>query len=105
MGYLLDKNATGKCSHGASASPVVGNPRVKIGGVEVLTIATQFTISGCSNMAGNTPFPCLLGVFASGATRVKAGGMAVLLESSTPTNVPTGASTTITNTQARVKGI
>ena len=106
MGFLLYDKATGLCSHGGSAQPLAGNPRVKLGGQPVLTVASQVAISGCPNtLPGPVPFPCVLGVFASGATRVKVMGLPVLLDTSRATNLPTGASTTITSTQARVRGI
>lgn len=105
MAYLLDEAVTGTCTHGGSAMPIVGNPRVKLAGKPVLTVASQLAISGCPNNVGGSPVPCVLATFASGATRVKVMGMAVLLDTSTPSNVPTGASTTLTEPQARVKGI
>ena len=104
MAYILNKAATGTCSHGGSASPTAGIPRVKLGGTEVLTVATQFTVSGCSNMLGQSPFPCVIGIVPVGATRVKVMGVPVLLDSGKPQNVPTGVATTIINTQMRVKG-
>jgi len=105
MAYLLNESATGTCSHGGSATPIVGNPRVKIAGSAVLTVMSQLSIAGCSNNpTGSSPLPCLIALFALGATRVKVMGMAVLLDSSSPTNIPTGASTTISEPQTRVKG-
>jgi hypothetical protein len=56
-------------------------------------------------MVGSAKFPCVLGVFTKGATRVKVMGLPVLLDTSKATNVPTAVSTTITSTQSRVKGI
>jgi hypothetical protein len=105
MAFLLHDKATGKCSHGASAKPVIGNPRVRLGGQPVLTVASPFTVASCPNMVGSVKFPCVIGVFGKGATRVKVMGQPVLLDTSKATNLPTGASTTITSTQARVKGI
>lgn len=105
MGFLLHDKATGQCSHGASAQPLAGNPRVKLGGQPVLTVASPFAISSCPNIVGSVKFPCVVGVAAAGATRVKVMGQPVLLDTSKATNLPTGASTTITSTQGRVKGI
>jgi hypothetical protein len=105
MAFLLHDKATGKCSHSGSAQALIGNPRVKLGGQPVLTVASPFVISGCPNVVGPVKFPCILGVFAKGATRVKVMGLPVLLDTSKPTNLPTGASITITSTQARVRGI
>lgn len=105
MGFLLHLQATGECSHHAPAKPILGNPRVRLGGQPVLTEVSPFSITGCPNRAGSVPFPCLIGLFARGATRVKVMGLPVLLDSSQPFNLPTGAKTTINTTQSRVKGI
>jgi hypothetical protein len=105
MAFLLHDKAIGKCSHGGSAKPLIGNPRVKLSGQAVLMVVSPFVISNCPNMAGASKFPCIVGLFAKGTTRVKVMGLPVLLDTSKPTNLPTGASTTITSTQARVKGI
>ncbi|MBX3158035.1 MAG: hypothetical protein KF773_18850 [Deltaproteobacteria bacterium] len=105
MAYLLNKDVVAQCSHGGPAQPIAGNPRVKVGGAEVLTVATQFSVSGCSNNpTGTSPLPCVLGTFPAGATRVKVGGVPVLLDSGSATVVPTGASLTLANPQQRVKG-
>jgi len=104
MAFLLNMRATGKGSHGAEAKPTTGNPRVKIAGSEVLTVATQFTVQSCSNVVASSPFPCVIAMFPQGATRVKVGGMAVLLDSSTATILPTGVTLEITNPQKHVKG-
>lgn len=105
MAYLLTMRASGRCAHAGAAAPIAGNPRVKLGGDPVLTVATQLAITGCPNTVGSSPFPCAIAQFASGATRVKIMGQPVLLDSSAPKNLPTGASTTITNPQTRVKGL
>jgi hypothetical protein len=105
MAYLLDESVLGTCAHGGSAKPIAGNPRVKLAGTPVLTVASQLVISGCPNNVSSSPVPCVLATFTSGATRVKVMGQPVLLDTSTPSNVPTGASTTLTEPQARVKGI
>lgn len=105
MACLLDKTTTGQCTHGGSAQPLVANPRVKINGNPVLTVATQFAVAGCPNVVGTSPFPCVLGAFAAGATRVKVMGMPVLLDTSQATTTPTGVTLTLINAQQRVKGM
>lgn len=106
MAYLLNAALSGICSHGGNASAIVGNPRVKVDGSPVLTIASQLSIAGCTNNpSGTSPMPCTLATYSVGATRVKCMGVAVLLDSSSSTNIPTGASTTITKAQSRVKGL
>jgi len=105
MAFLLHQQARGQCSHGASASPIAGNPRVKLGGQPVLTTASVFAIKSCPNMLGSVKFPCVIGVSPTGAARVKVMGFPVLLDSGKPRNLPTGATTTIAKTQTRVKGM
>jgi uncharacterized Zn-binding protein involved in type VI secretion len=105
MAFLLDQNTIAQCSHGGSAKPLAGNPRVKVGGAPVLTVATQFAVSGCPYMVGNSPFPCVLATFAAGATRVKVAGAPVLLDASSATVTPTGVTLTLTPAQQRVQGV
>jgi hypothetical protein len=105
MAFLLHQQARGECSHHATAAPIAGNPRVKLGGQPVLTTLSQLAITACPNKLGSSPFPCLVAVYAAGATRVKVMGAPVLLDTSKPTNLPTAATTTIKTTQSRVKGI
>jgi hypothetical protein len=106
MGHLLTKGATGTCSHGGNATPIAGNPRVQIAGNPVLTMASQLSIAGCpNNPSGVSPLPCVIAMFTSCATRVTVNKVPVLLKSSSTTNLPTGASTTITEPQTRVKGL
>ena len=105
MAALLTKGAVGICSHGGNATPTAGNPRVKIAGQAVLTVASQLSIAGCpNNPTGLSPLPCVIAMFTSCAMRVKVDNVPVLLKSSSTTNLPTGASTTIIEPQTRVKG-
>lgn len=108
MAYPLNETTSGTCSHSGNAQPIpgTGSPRVRIAGTPVLTVMSPLMIAGCpNNPTGVSPLPCVLGMFASGATRVKVMGMPVPLDSSSPTNIPTGASETTTKRQARVKGV
>ena len=106
MAYLLTKAATGTCSHGATATPISGNPRVQVGGSPVLTLASLFSIAGCQNRPTPlTPLPCVIAMFTSCATRVTVMGVPVLLSSSSTTNIPTGASTKVNEPQTSVKGV
>jgi hypothetical protein len=108
MAFLLNESASEICSHGGDARslPKTGNPRVKVDGSPVLTVMSQLLIAGCpNNPTGVSPLPCVLAVFAAGASRVKVMNMPVLLDARPPTNTPTGASTTVVQLQARVKGV
>lgn len=103
-GYILHQGATVLCSHGGQAQPTVTDMRVKVGGQAVVTQPAPFTVSGCSfppPTAGNGP--CVTASWVSAATRVKAGGMPVLLQDSQAICTPTGTPLSVAMTQVRVK--
>jgi hypothetical protein len=105
MGYILHQGAQVMCAHAGQAQPTVTNPKVKVGGQEVVTQSSTYTISGCSMPpppSGNGP--CVTAQFTTAAVRVKAGGQPVLLQDSQATCTPTGTPLTIASTQMRVKG-
>ena len=102
---LLHQGATVLCNHAGQVQPTVVNPRVSVSGMKVVTMGPPWTIAGCAlppPTAGNGP--CVTAMFSSPAMRVKAGGMPILLQSSTATCVPTGTSVMVVQTQIRVKG-
>jgi hypothetical protein len=104
-GFLLHVGATVLCAHGGQAQATSPNPRVKVGGQAVVTQPSPHTVAGCAMPpppSGNGP--CVSAQWMSGATRVKAGGMPVLLQDSQATCVPTGTPLNIVVTQFRVKG-
>jgi hypothetical protein len=100
MGALLTMNATGHCPHGGTATPLAGSARVSVGGASVLTLVTQFTISGCSN----TNAPCTLATFLAGAGRVQTQGVPVLLAESPSVTAPTGVPAQVMDPQQQAKG-
>jgi hypothetical protein len=104
-GYLLHLGATVMCAHAGQATPVVTDPRVKVGGQPIAKQTSTYTIAGCTfppPPAGNGP--CVSAQFVSSAVRVKAGGVPVLLQDSQAVCAPTGTPLTITVTQVRVRG-
>ena len=102
-GYLLHLGATVLCAHPpGQATPVVTDPRVKVGG-QPIAKQTQYAIAGCA-LTGTTVPPCATAQFVTAATRVRAGGVPVLLQDSQSTCVPTGTPLNIVVTQVRVKG-
>lgn len=104
-GFLLHMGATVICAHGGQAQPTVPNPRVKVGGQQIVTLPTVYTISGCvfpPPPAGNGP--CVTAQFIMGATRVMAGGQPVLLQDGQAICTPTGTPLNIVMTQVHVKG-
>lgn len=101
MPYLLNADSKVVCAHLGTASPTVVNPRVKVDGAAVVTVAGPYTIS-CPQAPPLVP--CTTGTWLVGASRVKAGGQPVLLISTPSTTAPTGAPMTVTQTQSKVQG-
>lgn len=102
-GYLLHQGATVMCTHSGQAQPMTTNPRVKVGGQQVVTQSSMYSISGCS-LPTNAGGPCVTAQWMTTATRVKVGGMPVILKDSQATCTPTGVPLNIIVTQMRVKG-
>lgn len=105
-GYLLHVGATVLCSHAGQAQPTVPFPRVKVGGQPVVTQSAPYTVAGCPNPPPPTSTgPCVTATWVVAATRVRAGGVPVLLQDSQAIAVPTGTPLTVVMTQFRVKGM
>jgi len=102
-GYLLDQSATVLCMHGGQAQATVPNPRVKISGQPTMQQPNPWTIAGCPFVAGNTPMPCVTAQWTTAATRVKSGGMPLLMQDSQAVCAPNGTGVNIVVTQMRVK--
>lgn len=103
-GYLIHQGATVMCTHAGQAMPAVPNPRVKVSGQMVVTQDCMFTISGCPFNVASAPSPCVTATWVTAATRVKAGGMPVLMQDSQSICAPNGTPLNIMVTQTRVKG-
>ena len=105
-GFLLHLGATVNCSHApGKATPTVTSTRVTVGGQAIVTIASPYSIAGCSMpppSAGNGP--CATAMFTTAATRITSDGQAVLLQDSQVTCVPTGTPLLILTTQTRATG-
>lgn len=103
-GFMLHQGATVLCLHGGQAQPTVPNPRVKVSGQPIVTQTTLHTISGCAlPPPPNGNGPCLTAQWISAATRVRAGGVPVLLQTSQAVCTPSGTGVTVVTTQTRVK--
>lgn len=103
-GYLLHVGATVLCAHGGQAQATSPNLRVKVGGQAVVTQSAPHSVAGCPFVVGTVPSPCVTAQWVTAATRVKAGGMPILLQNSQATCVPNGTPLNIVMTQLRVKG-
>lgn len=103
-GQLLHVGATVICSHAGQAQPTTPNPRVTLGGQQLVVLTTPYTIAGCP-LPPQAGGPCVSAQWIVGATRVLAGGTPVLLQDSQSVCVPTGTPLTPTVVQVRVKGV
>ena len=101
-GYLLHVNATVLCLHGGQAQATVPNPRVKVGGQATVQQPNPWTIAGCPFNTGS-PVPCVTAQWITAATRVRSGGMPLLLQDSQAVCAPNGTGVNIVMTQVRVK--
>ncbi len=104
-GFLLHQGATVLCMHGGQAQPTVPNPRVTLSGQPVTTQPAPYVVAGCPFTPGPVPVPCVTAQWVTGATRVLAGGMPVLLQDSQAVCAPNGTGVNILVTQVRVKGM
>lgn len=109
-GTLYQVGATTICPHGGQVSASPGNARVKLSGQPVTTTADMFSVAGCAfTVPGPKPQPCVMVKWLAPATRVKAGGVPVILKTSSgicqsAEQAPQGPPN-VTLTQLRVKGI
>lgn len=101
-GFAVQLGATVICAHAGQAMPTAPNPRVKIAGQPVVTLASPYTVAGCALTSVPAP-PCVTGQFIVGATRVLVAGTPVVIQSGTSVCVPTGTPLQVLVTQLRVK--
>ena len=104
-GFLLHVGATVLCLHAGQALPVVSNPRVRVGGQPTVTQPSVYTVAGCTMpppIAGNGP--CVTAQWITAATRVRSGGVPLLLQDSQAICAPTGTGLNVVVTQVRARG-
>ena len=103
-GPILTAASTVQCAHLGTGTPATPDPRVMLGGVPAVTIATTYTIAGCTfpaMTAGNSP-PCVTAQFTTAATRVLATAQPLLLADSQGTSIPNGTPLIVVPSQPRV---
>jgi hypothetical protein len=104
-GFLLHVGATVLCLHAGQAQPVVSNPRVKVGGQSITTQPNPYTVAGCAlPPPPGANGPCVTAQWVTAATRVRAGGMPVLLQDSQAVCAPSGTGVNVVVTQVRARG-
>lgn len=104
-GFFLHAGATVLCMHGGQAQPTAPNPRVRVSGQPVVTQAAPHAIAGCPFNVSGAPVPCVTAQWVTAATRVRVGGVPVLLQDSQAVCTPNGTGVTIVMTQTRVRGM
>lgn len=97
---ILTSATTVICGHAGSTNHVPGQVRVKVAGSIVAVATDQHVVAGCSLASSSATF-CTVLMWSAPATRVKAGGKPVLLNSSICTGVGPG---TVVPGQIRVSG-
>jgi hypothetical protein len=104
-GPLLHVGATVLCSHAGQAQPTVPYPRVLVSGQPIVVQTTPYVVAGCTlppPPAANGP--CLTAQWVTGALRVFANGVPVLLLSNQAICAPTGTPLIPSIAQTRVIG-
>ena len=110
-GFLVTTAASVICTHGANASFVSGNTRVKAAGAFVVVLSDVGTVSGCPFQipigTGTKPQPCVTVRFLVPATRVRIGGQPAIIQTSSglcqsAEQIPQGPPTVV-STQVRAK--
>jgi hypothetical protein len=104
-GFLLHAGATVLCLHAGQAQPTVPYPRATVGGQPIVTQPSPYAVAGCPFVLGVVPSPCVTAQWVTGATRVLAGGVPVLLQDSQAVCTPNGTPVNVVLTQVRVKGM
>lgn len=102
-GFLLHAGATVLCLHAGQATPTAPDPRVRVSGQSIVTQPHPYTVAGCG-LAGTGSPPCITAQWVTGATRVRAGGLPVLLQDSQAVCAPSGTGLMVAVTQMRVRG-
>jgi uncharacterized Zn-binding protein involved in type VI secretion len=105
-GPLLHVGATVLCAHAGQAQPTVPYPRVLVSGQPIVLQTTPYVVAGCTlppPPAANGP--CITAQWVSGATRVLANGVPVLVLGSQAICAPTGTPLIPGITQTRVIGM
>jgi hypothetical protein len=100
-GPIVHVGAIVTCMHAGQAQPTAPFPRVLVSSQPVVTLATPYAVAGCALSSTPTP-PCVTAQWVVGATRVLAGGMPVITQTSQAVCVPTGQPLLVVSTQLRV---
>ena len=87
------------CAHGGMVKPATFDPRVRISGQPVLSLASTSIITGCPTGS------CVNVKWVTGALRVRASGVPLLVMSSVGIATPAGAPVRVLQTSPRVRAL
>ena len=102
-GFILHQGATVICAHGGQAQVIVPNPRVKVSHQMTAQQPNAWLVAGCPFVAALVPMPCVTAQWITAATRVRSGGLPLLLQDSQAVCVPNATPVNILVTQIRVR--
>ena len=100
-GPIVHLGATVMCAHAGQALPTTPFPRVLVSGQAVVQQTCVYTVAGCA-LTGTPNPPCVTAQWVTGALRVKAGLMPVVIVGSMSVCAAPGTPLTILVTQPRV---
>ncbi|MBZ4400706.1 hypothetical protein VZQ01_05725 [Myxococcus faecalis] len=103
--FVVHVGATVMCPHGGQVQTMPGNPRVKVGGQFVATMADQYLVTGCT-FPPQSGGPCVQVKWMVPSVRVRVGGQFVILQNSVGMSLgaaPLGPPQVVM-TQVRVRG-
>jgi uncharacterized Zn-binding protein involved in type VI secretion len=103
-GFVLHQGAAVLCVHGGQAQATAPSPRVRVAGQPAVTQSAPHAVATCPFVTPNgTPMPCVTAQWVSAATRVRVGGVPVLLQDSQAVCAPNGTGVNVALTQTRVR--
>jgi hypothetical protein len=105
-GFLVNLTTIVTCTHQGIAKPTMTVPNVLVMGQPIVVWTSPYVVAGCTlpppPVANG---PCVKAAFLTGATRVSANGIPVLLQDSQALCAPSGTPLQIKPPPTRVTGI
>ncbi|MEZ4450428.1 MAG: hypothetical protein R3B09_13195 [Nannocystaceae bacterium] len=92
------------CAHGGNAAPLVTSPRVRIAGAPAVTVASPHAVAGCPLPPAAPPGPCVVGLWRTGAVKVRIAGLPAAIQGGASICTPTGAPLQPLAPQPKVRG-
>jgi hypothetical protein len=104
MPALLHRDAVVLCAHAGRAEPTAVVPTVLVSGKPVVIQTAPYRISGCTlPPPPNGNGPCVTGTWQTASLTVKAGGLPVVLVTSSSLCAPTGTPMRVSASQQKVQ--